>query len=185
MQDGFTYTKDKIVHSWEWTWDLTASGFNYLTDKTREALAACGAWFRESGKWVADEIIDPMTNKLSYAIHWVSEKTGEIIRLTEEKITEAVEMVYQHTDLTIEALKQVDWYQIAADLGNGTVQLTVKLGEEIITLIETIVVVAAIVLLVGLIIWLGSVVGGVASAVWVILTAAAAGMTALTAATAS
>ncbi|MBD2780849.1 VRR-NUC domain-containing protein [Xenorhabdus sp. 42] len=184
VKDGFTYTKDRVVRSWEWTWDLTASGINYLTDKTREALAACGAWFRESGKWIADEIIDPVTNKLSYAIHWVSEKTGEIVRLTEEKITEAVEMLYQNTDLTIEALKHVDWYQIAADLGNGTVELMVKIGEEIVTLIETIVVVAAIVLLVGLIIWVGSIVGGVASAVWAMLTAAAAGMVALTAATA-
>ncbi|MEQ1976222.1 VRR-NUC domain-containing protein [Xenorhabdus sp. SGI240] len=185
VKDGFTYTKDMIVRSWEWTWDLTASGFNYLSDKTRAALAACGAWFRESGQWIADEIIDPVTKKLSYAIHWVSEKTGEIVRLTEAKIKEAVETVYKYTDLTIDALKQVDWYQIAADLGNGTIQLMVKIGEKIITIIETIVVVAAIVLLAGLIIWVGSVAGGVAAAIWATLTAAVAGITALTAATAS
>ncbi|WFQ78129.1 VRR-NUC domain-containing protein (plasmid) [Xenorhabdus sp. SF857] len=63
VTDGFTYTKDKVVRSWEWTWNLAASGFNYLSDKTRAALAACGAWFRESGKWIADELIDPVTKK--------------------------------------------------------------------------------------------------------------------------
>ncbi|OTA20046.1 hypothetical protein Xbed_01761 [Xenorhabdus beddingii] len=185
VKDGLTYTQDMIVRSWEWTWDLTASGFSYLSDKTRAALAACGAWFRESGKWVADEIVDPVTKKLSYAVHWVSEKTGEIVHLTEAKIKEAVEMIYHYTDLTIEALKQVDWYQIAADLGNGTLQLMVKIGEEVITVIETIAVVAAIALLAGLIIWLGSLIGGISAAVWAILSAAAAGFTALTAATAS
>ncbi|MBC8946562.1 VRR-NUC domain-containing protein [Xenorhabdus indica] len=185
VSESVTYAKNAIVRSWEWTWDLTASGFNYLSDKTRAALAACGAWFRESGQWIADEIIDPVTKKLSYAIHWVSEKTGEIVRLTEAKIKEAVETVYKYTDLTIDALKQVDWYQIAADLGNGTIQLMVKIGEEIIIIIEKIIVVAAIVLLAGLIIWVGGIVGGAASAVWATLAAAVTGITALTAATAS
>ncbi|WFQ78130.1 hypothetical protein PXH59_00335 (plasmid) [Xenorhabdus sp. SF857] len=111
----------------------------------------------------------------------MSEKTGEIIRLTEAKLKEAVETIYKYTDLTIEALKQVDWYQIAADLGNGTIQFLIKIGEKIVTIVETILVVAAIVLVAALIIWLGSIIGGAAAAIWATLTAIVAGITAVTA----
>ncbi|MDE9436123.1 hypothetical protein KKI95_09300 [Xenorhabdus bovienii] len=180
VSESAAYAKNAIVQSWEWTWDLTASGFNYLSDKTRAALAACGAWFREAGKFVADEIIDPITKKISYAIHWVSEKTGEIIQVTEAKIKEAWSTVSKYTDLTLDALKQVDWYQVAADIGDGTLKIMIGIGETVMTIIEYIAVIAALILLCGLIIWFGSIVSGIAATVWAILAGVAAGTAALT-----
>ncbi|WP_445375610.1 hypothetical protein ACSLVK_08775 [Photorhabdus tasmaniensis] len=46
---------------------LTEQGIDYIRNSTRELLAQFGVWLSEAGKWVCEEIIDPITHQVSYA----------------------------------------------------------------------------------------------------------------------
>lgn len=145
---GYYYTRDAVTYTWEITCDYAQAGLNYLNDELRSAFSACGAWFRDAGKWVVEEIVDPVTNKVTVAIQWVSEKTKEIIAITKEAIIEAWQKIQQYTELTIEMLKSVDWYQVMTDLKNGLVQFVMIVGGIIVTVIAAVVVIAAIIFLI-------------------------------------
>ncbi|EKT0592096.1 VRR-NUC domain-containing protein [Morganella morganii] len=145
---GYYYTRDAVTYTWEITCDYAQAGLNYLNDELQAAFSACGAWFRDAGKWVVEEIVDPVTNKVTVAIQWVSEKTKEIIAITKEAIIEAWQKIQQYTELTIEMLKSVDWYQVMTDLKNGLVQFVMIVGGVIVTVIAAVVVIAAIIFLI-------------------------------------
>ncbi|WP_241744813.1 VRR-NUC domain-containing protein [Morganella morganii] len=67
---GYYYTRDAVTYTWEITCDYAQTGLNYLNDELQAAFSACGAWFRDAGKWVVEEIVDPVTNKVTVAIQW-------------------------------------------------------------------------------------------------------------------
>ncbi|CDM92205.1 VRR-NUC domain-containing protein [Xenorhabdus bovienii] len=152
VKDGVAQAKNAVVRSWELTWDMSVSGFNYLSDNLRAALNTFDIWFQETGKWVFNEIVDPVTKTVSYSIQWISDKTGEVFHLTKEKLIEAWQTVCEYTDITLEMLKQVSWTQIVADMDNGQVVLMLAVGETVMTYVEDNVVAAAILLLCGVIV---------------------------------
>ncbi|MDE9429872.1 VRR-NUC domain-containing protein [Xenorhabdus bovienii] len=154
--DGYAYTKNAVVRGWEVTWDMAENGLSYVSDKTRAALNSCGAWFKNTGKWVVNEIIDPVTKTVSYSIDWICQKTNEVFHLTKETLIETWHTVREYTDISLEALKQVDWVQISADMGNGLVEVVVGFGEFMRTYIVPILAVAAITLLCAIVVILAA-----------------------------
>ncbi|PHM39171.1 hypothetical protein Xmau_03077 [Xenorhabdus mauleonii] len=153
---GYDYTTNAIVRGWEVTWDMAENGLYYVTDKTRAALNACGAWFQDAGKWVVTELIDPVTKTVGYSIDWICQKTGEVFHLTKDKLIETWHTVCKYTDISLEALKQVNWVQISADMGNGLIEVVVGFGEFMRTYIVPVLAAAAVILLCSIVVVLAA-----------------------------
>ncbi|OCA55033.1 hypothetical protein Phpb_01946 [Photorhabdus namnaonensis] len=96
---------------------LAENGLNYVRDSTRDLLAQFGIWFNQAGKWVCEEVIDPISYQDSYAFSWVSEQTGKIVTWMESEIKARWQTVQQGSDIILEELKNISWMQILKDLG--------------------------------------------------------------------
>lgn len=66
---------------------------------------------------------------------------------TFSELQEAWAIVKENTDLTLEVLANIEWLQIASDLGNDVYQLVVLYQDEIIIVFASAIVIASIVLL--------------------------------------
>ncbi|WP_058913354.1 VRR-NUC domain-containing protein [Entomohabitans teleogrylli] len=128
---------------------LIEDGWEYVRDGTREKFRQFGAWVTEKGNWLCEEIIDPITRQASYAIRWVSEKTGEVLTWTLSRLQELWLSVLSGMDMTLEYLQSIDWVQILLDIGDGTVQLLIKVRDELVTNIVGLAVAAALIILVA------------------------------------
>ncbi|WP_387692335.1 VRR-NUC domain-containing protein [Photorhabdus sp. RM71S] len=127
---------------------LTENGLNYVRDSTRELLAQFGAWFNQAGKWVCEEIIDPVTHQVSYAFSWVNEQTGKIVTWTENEIKARWQTVQQGSDITLEELKNISWMQILKEVGEGMLEVVVIIAEVAVVVLVTVAVAAALIALV-------------------------------------
>ncbi|MCT8345537.1 VRR-NUC domain-containing protein [Photorhabdus kleinii] len=127
---------------------LTENGLNYVRDSTRELLAQFGAWFNQAGKWVCEEIIDPITHHVSYAFSWVNEQTGKIVTWTENEIKARWQTVQQGSDITLEELKNISWMQILKEVGEGMLEVVVIIAEVAVVILVTVAVAAALIALV-------------------------------------
>ncbi|WP_387691852.1 VRR-NUC domain-containing protein [Photorhabdus sp. RM71S] len=127
---------------------LTENGLNYVRDSTRELLAQFGAWFNQAGKWVCEEIIDPVTHQVSYAFSWVNEQTGKIVTWTENEIKARWQTVQQGSDITLEELKNISWMQILKEVGEGMLEVVVIIAEVAVVILVTVAVAAALIALV-------------------------------------
>ncbi|AKH63007.1 MULTISPECIES: VRR-NUC domain-containing protein [Photorhabdus] len=127
---------------------LTEQGLDYIRNSTRELLAQFGAWFNEAGKWVCEEIIDPITHQASYAFSWVSEQTGKIVTWTESEIKARWQTVQQGSDITLEELKNMSWLQILKEVGEGMLEVVVIIAGVAVVILVTLVVAAALIALV-------------------------------------
>ncbi|WP_036774507.1 VRR-NUC domain-containing protein [Photorhabdus australis] len=127
---------------------LAENGLNYVRDSTRELLAQFGMWCSEAGKWVCNEIIDPITHQVSYAFSWVSEQTGKIVTWTESEIKAQWQTVQQGTDLTLEELKNINWMQILKKVGEEMLEVVVIIAEVTVVILVTFAVAAALIALV-------------------------------------
>ncbi|WP_445493871.1 VRR-NUC domain-containing protein [Photorhabdus sp. SF281] len=127
---------------------LTEQGLDYVRNSTRERLAQFGAWFSETGKWVCNEIIDPITHQASYAFSWVSEQTGKIVTWTESEIKARWQTVQQGSDITLEDLKNISWMQILKKVGEEMLEVIVIIAEVAVVILVTLAVAAALIVLV-------------------------------------
>ncbi|MEK9496333.1 VRR-NUC domain-containing protein [Photorhabdus sp. P32] len=127
---------------------LTEQGLDYIRNSTRELLAQFGTWFNQAGKWVCEEIIDPITHQVSYAFSWVSEQTGKIVTWTESEIKAQWQTVQQGSDITLEELKNISWMQILKEVGEGMLELVVIIAEVAVVILVTVAVAAALIALV-------------------------------------
>ncbi|EQC01887.1 VRR-NUC domain-containing protein [Photorhabdus temperata] len=127
---------------------LAESGLDYIRNSTRELLAQFGSWFSEAGKWVCEEIIDPVTHQVSYAFSWVSEQTGKIVTWTESEIKAQWQTVQQGSDITLEELKNISWMQILKEVGEGMLEVVVIIASVAVVILVTLAVAAALIALV-------------------------------------
>ncbi|MCW7763954.1 VRR-NUC domain-containing protein, partial [Photorhabdus luminescens] len=127
---------------------LTENGLNYVRDSTRELLAQFGIWFNQAGKWVCEEIIDPVTHQISYAFSWVNEQTGKIVTWSENEIKARWQTVQQGSDITLEELKNISWMQILKEVGEGMLELVVIIAGVAVVILVTVAVAAALIALV-------------------------------------
>ncbi|KER05223.1 VRR-NUC domain-containing protein [Photorhabdus temperata] len=127
---------------------LAENGLNYVRDSTRELLAQFGEWFSKTGKWVCEEIIDPVTHQVSYAFSWVNEQTGKIVTWTENEIKARWQTVQQGSDITLEELKNISWMQILKEVGEGMLEVVVIITGVAVVILVTLAVAAALIALV-------------------------------------
>ncbi|NRN26899.1 VRR-NUC domain-containing protein [Photorhabdus heterorhabditis] len=127
---------------------LAENGLNYVRDSTRELLAQFGTWFNQAGKWVCEEIIDPISHQVSYAFSWVNEQTGKIVTWTESEIKAQWQTVQQGSDLTLEELKNIRWMQILKEVGEGMLEVVVIAAGVAVVILVTLAVAAALIALV-------------------------------------
>ncbi|HHN8373378.1 TPA: VRR-NUC domain-containing protein [Morganella morganii] len=148
---GYEYTRDTAAEAWAVSCDYIGSGLDFLSVELAAAFAATGVWFRESGKWVVREVIEPGTNALMYGVYWLSDVTGELIQMSQDYLLGEWRKICFYTDLTIEVLQNVKWSQIMTDLGNGMVQVALWVEDHVFEIVASVAVAAAIVVLVALI----------------------------------
>ncbi|NHB86374.1 VRR-NUC domain-containing protein [Photorhabdus tasmaniensis] len=127
---------------------LTEQGLDYIRNSTRELLAQFGSWFSETGKWVCEEIIDPISHQVSYAFSWVNEQTGKIVTWTEGEIKVQWQTVQQGSDITLEELKSISWMQIFKVVGEGMLEVVVIIAGVAVVILATLAVAAALIALV-------------------------------------
>ncbi|NHB90428.1 VRR-NUC domain-containing protein, partial [Photorhabdus tasmaniensis] len=127
---------------------LAENGLNYVRDSTRERLAQFGIWFNQAGKWVCEEIIDPISHQASYAFSWVNEQTGKIVTWTESEIKAQWQTVQQGSDITLEELKSISWMQIFKAVGEGMLEVVVIIAGVAVVILVTLAVAAALIALV-------------------------------------
>ncbi|NRN29477.1 VRR-NUC domain-containing protein [Photorhabdus heterorhabditis] len=127
---------------------LAENGLNYVRDSTRELLAQFGTWFNQAGKWVCEEIIDPISHQVSYAFSWVNEQTGKIVTWTESEIKTQWQTVQQGSDLTLEEIKNIRWMQILKEVGEGMLEVVVIVAGVAVVILVTLAVAAALIALV-------------------------------------
>ncbi|WP_228940356.1 VRR-NUC domain-containing protein [Photorhabdus thracensis] len=125
---------------------LAENGLNYVRDSTRQLLAQFGIGFNQAGKWVCEEIIDPISHQVSYAFSWVSEQTGKIVTWTESEIKVQWQTVQQGSDITLEELKNMSWMQILKKVGEGMLEVVViiAVAAALIALVEILAAAAAV-----------------------------------------
>ncbi|OCA55577.1 VRR-NUC domain-containing protein [Photorhabdus namnaonensis] len=127
---------------------LAENGLNYVRDSTRELLAQFGVWLNQAGKWVCEEVIDPISHQVSYAFSWVSEQTGKIVTWTESEIKAQWQIVQQDSDITLEELKNISWMQILKEVGEGMLEVVVIIAGVAVVILVTLAVAAALIALV-------------------------------------
>ncbi|PQQ22886.1 VRR-NUC domain-containing protein [Photorhabdus luminescens] len=127
---------------------LADNGLNYIRDSTRELLAQFDTWFNQAGKWVCEEIIDPISHQVSYAFSWVNEQTGKIMTWTESEIKARWQTVQQGSDITLEELKNISWMQILKEVGEGMLEMVVIIAGVAVVILVTLAVAAALIALV-------------------------------------
>ncbi|BES86045.1 hypothetical protein PEC302107_03050 [Pectobacterium araliae] len=127
---------------------LAEQGWEFVRDSTREAFRPFGAWVNEKGSWRCQEMIDSFTQQASYTLSWLSDKTSEVITWTSAQLQALWQTTLADMDITLDYLQQIDWVQILHDIGDGTVQLLIKAGDILVTVIVMLAVAAALVLLV-------------------------------------
>ncbi|PQQ28375.1 VRR-NUC domain-containing protein, partial [Photorhabdus hindustanensis] len=123
---------------------LAENGLNYVRDSTRELLAQFGTWLNQAGKWVCEEIIDPVTHQISYAFSWVNEQTGKIVTWTESEIKARWQIVQEGSDITLEELKNISWMQILKEVGEGMLEVVVIIAGVAVVILVTLAVAAAL-----------------------------------------
>ncbi|MBS9438443.1 VRR-NUC domain-containing protein [Photorhabdus noenieputensis] len=127
---------------------LAENGLNYVRDSTRELLAQFGSWFNQTGKWVCEEIIDPISHQVSYAFSWANEQTGKIVTWTESEIKARWQTVQQGSDITLEELKNISWMQILKEVGESMLEMVVIIAGVAVVILVTLAVAAALIALV-------------------------------------
>ncbi|WP_387466921.1 VRR-NUC domain-containing protein [Photorhabdus sp. RM323S] len=127
---------------------LAENGLHYVRDSTRERLAQFGLWFNQAGKWVCEEIIDPINHQASYAFSWISEQTGKIVTWTESEIKAQWQTVQQGSDITLEELKSISWMQIFKAVGEDMLEVVVIIAGVAVVILVTLAVAAALIALV-------------------------------------
>ncbi|MEM8130916.1 VRR-NUC domain-containing protein [Morganella morganii subsp. sibonii] len=180
---GYEHTRDTAAEAWAVSCDYIGSGLDFLSTELAAQFSAAGIWFRETGKWVVREVIEPGTGVLLYAVYWLSDVTGDMIQLSKDYLLAAWQEISYYTDLTIEVLKNVKWSQIMTDLGNGMVQIALWVEDHVFEIVATVAVAAAIVVLIALTPATGGVSGAAAAGLSEVLAGLSAALFAGSAAT--
>lgn len=121
-----------------------AQGIRQLSEEVKKHLDEVSTWIGSKGEWVRRES--------QKAWEWVSESGGQILRWTDDQLRAMWQEVQKYTDLTLEALKNVDWVQVLIDLGKAaaTAVVLIVIGELIVAAAIPATVMAALLVIVRL-----------------------------------
>ncbi|KHA70480.1 nuclease [Pseudomonas chlororaphis] len=121
-----------------------AQGIRQLSEEVKKHLNEVSIWVGSKGEWVRRES--------QKAWEWVSESGGQILRWTDDQLRAMWQEVQKYTDLTLEALKNVDWVQVLIDLGKAaaTAVVLIVIGELIVAAAIPATVMAALLVIVRL-----------------------------------
>lgn len=121
-----------------------AQGIRQLSQEVRQHLDEAATWLGTEGEWVRRES--------QKAWEWISETGGQVLRWTDDQLRAIWQDVQRYTDLTLEALRKVDWVQVLIDLGKvvATTVVMIVIGELIVAAAIPASVVAGLLILVRL-----------------------------------
>lgn len=103
-----------------------AIGIRQLSQEFQQHLQDAQTWLSAKGEWVRRES--------QKAWEWVSETGGKILRWTDDQLRAIWQEVQRYTDLTVEALREVNWVQLLMNLGKivATAVVIIVIGELIV-----------------------------------------------------
>ncbi len=103
-----------------------AQGIRQLSQEVQQHLQDAATWLGTKGEWARRES--------QKAWEWVSETGGQILRWTDDQLRVIWQEVQLYTDLTLEALREVDWVQLLMDIGKAvaTAVVIIVIGELIV-----------------------------------------------------
>jgi hypothetical protein len=103
-----------------------AQGIRQLSQELQQHLQDAQTWLSTRGEWVRRES--------QKAWEWVSETGGKILRWTDDQLRAIWQEVQRYTDLTLEALREVNWVQLLLDIGKAvaTAVVIIVIGELIV-----------------------------------------------------
>lgn len=108
--------------------EQAGQGLRDVSREVVEHLEKASAWVSSHSEWVRLES--------QKAWEWVSETGGEVIRWTDDQIREIWVEIQKHTDLTLEALREVDWVHWLVFVGSAvaTAIVIIVVGEAVVAL---------------------------------------------------
>ncbi|WP_332606365.1 VRR-NUC domain-containing protein [Acinetobacter sp. ESBL14] len=117
---------------------------NDLSNNIREYLEKNAPWLFEAGHWVKKKGSESWT--------YITEKGQQLVTWTKAQIQTALAEVERYTDMTIDVIKQINWYQVAIDAAKtvGVVVLIVAVAAVMACVSIPAGVVAAFTALVGI-----------------------------------
>ncbi|MFJ7797757.1 VRR-NUC domain-containing protein [Pseudomonas sp. NPDC096950] len=103
-----------------------ANGIRQLSQEFQQHLQDAQTWLSTKGEWVRRES--------QKAWEWVSETGGKILRWTDDQLRAIWQEVQRYTDLTLEALREVNWVQLLMNIGKivATAVVIIVIGELIV-----------------------------------------------------
>ncbi|MFJ2478721.1 VRR-NUC domain-containing protein [Pseudomonas sp. NPDC087598] len=103
-------------------------GLRDLSQDVEEHLAEAAAWISSQSEWLRLES--------QKAWEWVGEAGGEVMRWTDDQIREIWSEIQKYTDLTLEALREVDWVHWLVFVGSAvaTAIVIIVVGEVVVAL---------------------------------------------------
>ncbi|WP_458368516.1 VRR-NUC domain-containing protein [Pseudomonas mandelii] len=103
-----------------------AQGIRQLSDDVQQHLEDAATWLGVKGDWVRRES--------QKAWEWVSETGAQVMRWTDEQLRAIWKEVQRYTDITLDALRQVDWVQVLIDVGivAATVVVAFAIGAAVV-----------------------------------------------------
>lgn len=108
-------------------WDMLNDGISHVSAETHAWLQQHAPWVMTTGKWVTDTA--------SATWMWVDEKGHEIYRYTAAQLKSGWDAIVRETDLTWDALKQVDWTQVGTSIIKGLVVVVVTIAGVVVAFV--------------------------------------------------
>lgn len=103
-----------------------AQGIRQLSQEVQQHLEDAATWLGIKGEWVRRES--------QKAWEWISETGAQVIRWTDEQLRAIWKEVQRYTDITLEALREIDWVQVMIDVGIvvATVVVAIAVGAAVV-----------------------------------------------------
>ncbi|MGN6087539.1 VRR-NUC domain-containing protein [Trinickia sp.] len=108
-------------------WDMLNDGISLVSAEAHAWLQQHASWVMTTGKWVTDTASATWT--------WVDEKGHEVYRYTAAQLRAGWDAIVRETDLTWDALKQVDWTQVGTSIINGLVVMVVTVAGVVVAFV--------------------------------------------------
>jgi len=103
-----------------------AQSIREISQELQKHLEDAAAWISTKGQWARVES--------QKAWEWISETGGIVLRWTDDQLRATWAEVQRYTDLTLEALREVNWVQLLMDIGKvvATAIVIIVIGELIV-----------------------------------------------------
>lgn len=115
-----------------------------LSAQIKSYLHQHAPWLFQAGNWIQE--------KGSSSWHYINKQGQKISTWTQAQLQAALQQIQHYTDLTLDSIKQIDWYQVAIDAGKaiGVVIIAIAIGALVFCVSIPASVVAAFTAVVGI-----------------------------------